>query len=120
MTRIRFWQPAGMYAVPGKGEFPQQFAPHAFDAVIGQPVPVRDRPGGRVISTGIVIAAEVDEDGGGVTFEVDLPDGPAPPPHGHEPGSFSFRVPDGEDLPRDPLAVRPPQVIWPAAPEESR
>lgn len=106
MTRISFWEPAGTYVVPGKGEFPQTFASRAFDAVIGSQVPLKVN--GQVRGQGTLLAAEVDADGGGVTLTVDYPGDHVPVPPGRM--SFAFREPDADELPRDPLAARPPVI----------
>jgi hypothetical protein len=72
MTQISFWQPAGTYAVPGKGEFPEKFMPRAFDRAIGKQVPMTG-PGGEDLGLCTLVAAEVAEDGSGVTLTVELP-----------------------------------------------
>jgi hypothetical protein len=71
--RVEFYNPAGTYEVPGKGEFPVQYAPHAFDRCIGQEVPfkIEGIPRGRAT----VVAVKVDEDGRGATWTVDITDG---------------------------------------------
>lgn len=68
--RYTLWEPAGTIDVPGKGEFPQQFAPGAFNRSIGKVIPIKYE--GREICQGRVISAEVADDGSGVsiTYEV--------------------------------------------------
>jgi hypothetical protein len=106
--QIIFWLPAGTY-VPGKGEFPQTFETHAFDGVLGREVPVTRSNGGQVIGRGILTAAVVDADGGGVTLTIDMagdvPDLP-------QDISFSFREPDPPPRIPAPLTARPPVVRW--------
>ena len=70
--RYEGWEPAGTVDVPGKGEFPRQFAPGAFDSSIGKIVPFKfgDVRVGHVR----VIAADVAEDGSGVQFTYEITD----------------------------------------------
>jgi phage head maturation protease len=72
--RYTFWSPAGTFEVPGKGEFPERFAPGAFDRTVGTVVPLTYE--GSTIGRGRVISAEVAADGSGVsiTYEVLEPD----------------------------------------------
>lgn len=88
--RIEFYQPARTIEVPGKGEFPEQYAPHAFDRCIGQEVPFKIEGVERGRCT--VVGVEVDDDGGGATWTVDIADGH--PDWRGQPGMWSFRVPD--------------------------
>jgi hypothetical protein len=112
MTRISFWQPAGTFDVPGKGEFPQQFGPHAWDGQIGRQVPLTDG-GGREISRCTLVGAQVDEDGGGVTLMIEVPDDfPADCGVPVQGMSFAFRDPD-PDLEFHNLApMKPPRITW--------
>jgi hypothetical protein len=67
--RVTFWEPAPPYEVPGKGEFPTQFAPHALDHLIGTQAPLTLH--GRVIGTVTVVDIVVDDDGRGATWTMD-------------------------------------------------
>jgi hypothetical protein len=88
--RIEFYQPAGTYEVPGKGEFAERYDPHAFDRCIGQDAPFKIQGLERGRAT--VVAVKVDEDGGGATWTVDItdPDGIIAALQGR----WSFRLPD--------------------------
>lgn len=67
--RISCWQPAGLVHVPGKGDFPERFAPGAFDSVIGTEVPMTLNQ--REIGRATVISADVDDDGSGVMLTLE-------------------------------------------------
>ena len=85
---------------------------------VGQQVPFRIRPSGRRIGTATVLAVDVDDDGRGLTVEVQLADNSVALNLMREkhPGfSFSMRDPDelairAVEAFRDPLAGRPPTV----------
>jgi hypothetical protein len=72
-VRIQHWQPSGTFEVPGKGEFPQRFAAHAFDNCVGKDVPFKIEGVERGRAT--VVAVEVAEDGSGATWTVDIDGG---------------------------------------------
>jgi hypothetical protein len=112
VTRISFWQPAGTYDVPGKGQYPQEYAPHAFDQAVGKQVPVKG-PDRQDLGLCTVVAAEVAEDGTGVMLTIEVPENCGlvfSPPAGA--GSFSFREPDPDQVPHDPLDAKPPRITW--------
>ena len=92
--RYTVWQPAGVYPVPGKGEFAQRFAPGSWDRAIGQVGTINWN--GRPIGRGRIIAADVAEDGSGVTitYEVMAEDEDVPTI------SFKFFPPPGSDTSR--------------------
>lgn len=79
-TRYKFTQRAGTVIVPGKGEFPERFAPSAFRSVIDTVIPLKpgeppaagtpdDRP---VLGHARVLAADVAPDGFSVTFTYEI------------------------------------------------
>lgn len=88
MVRVEFYQPAGRFEVPGKGEFPERYAPHAFDRLIGQEAPFKIEGAERGRAT--VVAVKVDEDGAGATWTVDI-EGELPSGSGR---NMSFSVPE--------------------------
>jgi hypothetical protein len=73
VVRVEFWEPAGTFDVPGKGEFPQRYASHAFDGAIGKTVPLKHE-GGVPVGTATLVEVRVDADGLGATFVVDIDD----------------------------------------------
>jgi hypothetical protein len=111
MTRISLWQPAGTFDVPGKGEFPQVFAPGSWDSQIGKQVPCRLGGDETVLCT--LVAAEVVQNGSGVMLTIELP-GSSGLELPLAPGdmSFAFRESDPDAMSRDPLDVKPPQISW--------
>jgi hypothetical protein len=110
VTQISFWKPAGTYTVPGKGEFPQKFAAHVFDAQIGKQVPVKG-PGREDLGLCTLVAAEVAEDGTGVTLTIEAPEGFGPAGFAAAGGmGFTFADPDPGPAPRDPLSASPPRI----------
>lgn len=75
--RFEFWHPAGTFTVPGKGEFPERFGPHAFDHLVNRTVPwrLRQSEGGPVLAElgqATVIAVAVADDGSGAMFLVEI------------------------------------------------
>ena len=113
MTRIEFWEPAGTFDVPGKGEFPQKFASGAFEGTIGKRVPMR-APSGRQAGWCTVVSVVVDSDGGGATWTVDIEgDFPVAEAAYRTAGmSFAFREPDPVELSRDPLKPGELKIRW--------
>lgn len=91
--RIEFWQPSGTVNVPGKGEFTERYAPHAFDGLVGKSAPfkIEGVEHGQVT----VVAVEVAEDGSGATWTVEVPDGAANLlTRSGEPRGMSFSIPE--------------------------
>jgi hypothetical protein len=77
--QYRFWYPAMTFGVEGAGMsgkgvqravFRESFSQGAFDSVIDQVVPVRFEE--RIVGWDRIIAAEVAEDGSGVTFTCEI------------------------------------------------
>ena len=90
---IEFYQPAGTVEIPGKGEFEDRYAPHAFDGTIGKEVPFKIKGIERGRAT--VVAVKVDEDGRGATWTVDIAGGDLPDRVAEATaGRWSFRLPD--------------------------
>jgi hypothetical protein len=69
-TRFEVRRPAGTVHVPGKGDFPDRFAPGTFDAQVGSEISlsVNGEPVGRAV----IIAVQVADDGSSVllTYEI--------------------------------------------------
>lgn len=110
MTAIEFYDTAP------DGEV---YDPAMFAGKVGQRVPVRVRPSGKRIGTATLLAAEVDDDGQGVTCTVQLPgDNAAVKLLRAEHPGFSFTMRDPDELAivktafRDPLAAEPPKVTY--------
>jgi hypothetical protein len=59
--RVEFYQPADEH---------ERYAPHAFDGIIGQEMPLKI--GGADRGRATVAAVRVDEDGAGVTWTLDI------------------------------------------------
>lgn len=97
MIRISFWQPAGEIDISGKGRFPEKFMPHSWDNQVGREVPLTDSPGGRETVRRTLVAVEVDEDGGGVTLTIEIPDDFSPD-RAILAGSMSFAFREPEPL----------------------
>jgi len=70
--RYTFTYHAQPVDIPGKGTFPERFAPGAFDRAIGTVVPLKleNRPAGHVR----VLAADVAPDGASVEFTYEITD----------------------------------------------
>ena len=68
--RVSFVEHAGTFTVPGKGECPERFAPHAFDSLAGQTVPWTYE-GGR-IGEATVVGVVVSDDGLRAEWTVDV------------------------------------------------
>lgn len=69
-TRYTAWEPAPTDYVPGKGEVRSRFAPGSWDRQVGKVVPLKVE--GTEVAQVRLVAAEVAEDGSGVslTYEV--------------------------------------------------
>jgi hypothetical protein len=110
--RIEFYQPAGTYEVPGKGEFAERYDPHAFDGCIGKEIPFKIEGTERGRCT--VVAVKVDEDGGGATWTVDIVGGH--PDWRRQPGRWSIRLPGESYLPEQQMDPYPerrsPDYCW--------
>jgi hypothetical protein len=103
MTRISFWYPA---------ENHERFAPHAFDGAIGKQVPMKS-PALEDMGMYTLVAADVAEDGSGVTLTIEAPGSVGPVtslPAGTM--SFAFREPEPDVVLYDPLNVKPPRIKW--------
>jgi len=77
---------------PEAAEENERYARHAFDGIIGKTAPFKIA--GTEHGTATVIAVEVDEDGRGATWTVDVPDEAAGPLAPRDGLSVSFAAPE--------------------------